>query len=154
MADFNNSPINADGTIIMGDPKYLPLQGQKMRHQIVTIHVDQKNKRYQFDTIAHTTNKRIVGVFVTSTERGDDNSKSIMDSTMSLTIDNEEILPDGFDCSLICEKTVNSFYDHPYIMNERADGSTIKGTYVSSANVDIPAGGYDVKIYLWCVVKK
>ena len=70
---------------------------------------------------------------------------------MQLTIDNEEILPDGFDCSLISAKSGNSFFENVYPCNERADGSLIKG-YIASANSN-NFHQYTVKINLWSVTK-
>lgn len=132
--------------------RYLELNGVKLKHQIITIRVDGAGKRIAFETQAQVTNDRILGLMLTTTEEErDDEIKCINDSVMQLTIDNEEILPDGFDCSLISQKTGNAFYDNVYPVNERADGSLIKGSITVSSTLYVKP--FDVKLYLWCVTK-
>jgi len=132
--------------------RYLELNGVRLKHQILTVRIDGGGKRFAFETQAHVTNERILGVMLVSTEtEKNDALKCINDSQMQLTIDNEEILPDGFDCSLISSKTGNAFYDNIYPVNERADGSLIKGTITSSNTLFV--NPFDVKIYLFSVTK-
>ncbi|MBQ9212570.1 MAG: hypothetical protein IJ150_01335 [Bacteroidales bacterium] len=132
--------------------RYLELNGVKLKHQIITIRISEGGKRYAFETQAQVTNDRILGIMLTTTEsERDDELKCINDSTIQLTIDNEEILPDGFDCSLISQKIGNAFYDNVYPINERADGSLIKGTITSSSSYFKEP--FDVKLYLWSVTK-
>ena len=131
--------------------RYLELNGVKLKHQIITIRVDAAGKRFAFETQSKVTNDRILGIMLTTTETADDVYKNINDSTIQLTIDNEEILPDGFDCSLISQKIGNAFYDNVYPCNERADGSLIKGSFTSGTENFV--NPYDVKLYLWCVSK-
>lgn len=136
--------------------RYLELNGVRLKHQIITVKVTAPNTRIPFETQANVTNERILGVMLVSCEKEkDDTYKIINDSTIQLTIDNEEILPDGFDCSLISSKITNAFYDNIYPCNERADGSLIKGSFISG---DVQREGatfqpFDVKIYLWSISK-
>lgn len=129
------------------------LNGVRLKFQIITVDVKAAGSRYQFETQANITNDRIVGITLTSTENAKDAfSSNLNDSTMQLTIDNEEIIPDNADCSLFSAKLNSGFYENMYRINERADGSLIKGNYTSGTK-NFPAGGYKVKIYLWSVTK-
>ena len=122
-------------------------------------------KRKQFETTAHKTNERIVGITLHS-----DFEKALDESQIQLSIDNEEILPDSFDCCLIAAKKDVGFYKNMYRLNERANGSLIKGTYTGGGllpdaekwlethpNAQRGANEgeyfYTVKIYLWCIQK-
>ena len=94
-------------------------------------------------------------MIVSCEKEKEDAYKIINDSTIQLTIDNEEILPDGFDCSLITSKIGNAFYDNVYPVNERADGSLVKGSFTSGSiqRENVTFEPFDVKIYLWSVSK-
>lgn len=129
------------------------LNGVRLKFQVVTIDVKAAGSRYQFETQSNITNDRIVGITMTSTENAKDSfSSNLNNSTMQLTIDNEEIIPDGSDCSLFSAKLTSGFYENMYRINERADGSLVKGSYTSGTQ-NFPTGGYKVKIYLWSVTK-
>ena len=121
--------------------------------------------RKQFETLANTTNERIIGVTLHS-----DFEKALDESTIQLSIDNQEILPESFDCSLISAKNDVAFYDNMYRINERADGALVKGTYVgggllpdaqewlashpnASRSNNTGEYFYTVKLYLWCIQK-
>lgn len=123
------------------------------------------NYRKPFETTSHKTNERIVGITLHS-----DFEDALNESTIQLSIDNEEILPEEFDCSLIAAKKDVGFYKNMYRLNERANGSLLKGTYIGNALLpDVEAWleshpnalrgknpneyFYTVKIYLWCIQK-
>lgn len=136
--------------------RYLELNGVRLKHQIITVKVTAPNTRVAFETQANVTNDRILGIMIVSCEKEkEDAYKIINDSTIQLTIDNEEILPDGFDCSLITSKIGNAFYDNVYPVNERADGSLVKGSFTSGSiqRENATFEPFDVKIYLWSVSK-
>ena len=143
---IGDNPVNAGINV-----RYLQMNGVRLKIQVITVKVTSPNTRFAFETQAQITNDRIVGIILTSDETGEDINKLINESTMQLTIYNEEILPDGFDCSLISAKSGNSFFENVYPCNERADGSLIKG-YIASANSN-NFHQYTVKINLWSVTK-
>ena len=119
---IGDTPVNAGINV-----RYLQLNNVRLKMQIITVKINSPATRFAFETQAQITNDRIIGIILTSNETGEDITKQINESTMQLTIDNEEILPDGFDCSLISAKSGNSFFENIYPCNERADGSLIKG---------------------------
>ena len=158
-----------------------PLGKRKLKWQVITLQIpfDVKTTvdgtgneitrittyRKQFETTAHKTNERIIGITLHS-----DFEKALDESTILLGIDNEEILPDSFDCSLIAAKKDVGFYKNMYRLNERANGSLIKGTYVGGGllsdalewletHPDAQRGAnegeyyYTVKLYLWSIQK-
>ncbi len=159
-----------------------PLGKRKLKWQVITLQVpfDVKttvnaetgiettkmtNYRKPFETTAHKTNERIVGITLHS-----DFEEALDESTFQMSIDNEEIFPDTFDCSLISSKKDVGFYKNMYRLNERANGSLIKGTFVGGGllpdaqkwlethpNAKRGANDgeyyYTVKIYLWSVQK-
>lgn len=141
-----DTPVNAGINV-----RYLQINNVRLKMQIITVKITSPNTRFTFETQAQITNDRIIGIILTSNETGDDITKQINESTMQLTIDNEEILPDGFDCSLISAKSGNSFFENIYPCNERADGSLIKG-YIASSN-SASFTPFNVKINLWSVTK-
>lgn len=158
-----------------------PLGKRKLKWQVITLQIpfDVKTTvdgsgneitrittfRKQFETTAHKTNERIIGITLHS-----DFEEALNESTIQLGIDNEEILPDSFDCSLIAAKKDVGFYKNMYRLNERANGSLIKGTYNGGAllsdaqewlktHPDAQRGAnegeyyYTVKLYLWSIQK-
>ncbi|MBQ3658322.1 MAG: hypothetical protein II956_16010 [Bacteroidales bacterium] len=159
-----------------------PLGKRKLKWQIITLQIpfdikatiDSTNSvevtkishyRKPFETTAHKTNERIIGITLHS-----DFEEALNESTIQLSIDNEEILPESFDCSLITAKKDVGFYKNMYRLNERANGSLIKGTYVGGGllpdalkwlethpNAKRGANDgeyyYTVKLYLWSVQK-
>ncbi len=143
---IGDTPVSAGINV-----RYLQLNNVRLKMQIITVKINTPNTRFAFETQAQITNDRIVGIILTSNETGEDITKQINESTMQLTIDNEEILPDGFDCSLISAKSGNSFFENIYPCNERADGSLIKG-YIASSN-SASFTPFTVKINLWSVTK-
>ena len=157
----NNAQQGANINFPIGEPavnsainiRYLQINNVRLKHQIITVKVQTPNVRIPFETQAQITNDRIIGIVLTSNETGEDINKLINESTMQLTIDNEEILPDGFDCSLISAKSGNSFYENIYPCNERADGSLIKGYITAPNSPNFPTQGFTVKIYLYSVTK-
>lgn len=143
---IGDTPVNAGINV-----RYLQLNNVRLKMQIITVKIDTPSTRFAFETQAQITNDRIIGIILTSNETGEDITKQINESTMQLTIDNEEILPDGFDCSLISAKSGNSFFENIYPCNERADGSLIKG-YIASSN-SASFTPFTAKINLWSVTK-
>lgn len=133
--------------------EFQDLKGVRLRHQIITKHVSEKGERIPIDTVADMGNDRIVGILIVSTELGAEESKSVNDSEIQLTIDNEEIFPEGFPAKLVSSKLTNTFYENNYRFNERANGCVIKGTYTASKRVEVGPEGYDIKIILWSVTK-
>lgn len=127
---------------------------ERMDFQIHTIKVTEANKRYDFDLLAKITNERILGFFMTSTEVVDNELKSNLNhSTVQLTIDNEEIIPNDTDASLFSSKINAGFYENIYPCNEKANGSQIKGAYISGGESTFK-GPYEVKLYFWSSKKK
>lgn len=136
------------------DVRYLELQGVRTKFQILTLNVTKPSERFPFETQAHVTNDRIVGVTITTDEVADNpEQKYINNSTIQMSIDNEEILPDGFDTSLISAKLDNDFYANIYRINERADGSLVKGTFTCGPRLGETFKPFKVKIYLWSITK-
>ena len=129
------------------------MYGARHKFQIISKLITAGNTRYTIDTTTNTTNERVVGIMLTtSEEEKDEAQKCINDSTLQLSIDNEEIFPDGFDCSLISSKLSAGFYDNVYAnVNEKADGTVVKGTFVSSATMFKKP--FTLKIYLICEAK-
>lgn len=160
-----------------------PLGKRKLKWQVYTITVPFtieyngngmpiaiKHSRVAFETTSHKTNERVVGITLYS-----DFKDGLNESTIQFSIDSEEILPSNFDCSLISTKKDVGFYKNMYRMNERANGSLIKGEYTDNSllndtlrwieqhpelqeyvdGMSNPPGGfkYTVKLYLWCIQK-
>lgn len=124
----------------------------RMDFQIHTIKVLEPNKRYDFDLLAKITNDRILGFFITSDEYkagGTELDLNVNHSQIQLTIDNEEIISAGVDASLFTSKITSGYYENIYPLNEKADGSQIKGAYTSGPESTFPVGGYEVKLYFW-----
>ncbi len=170
--------ITKAGIAIMAEP----LGKRKLVWQVVTLQIPFNvtktidsntgvettkisHSRKQFETLANTTNERIIGITMHS-----DFEEALNESTIQLSIDNQEILPESFDCSLISAKNDVNFYDNMYRINERADGSLVKGTYVgggllpdaqawleshpnASRSNNQGEYFYTVKLYLWCIQK-
>ncbi len=158
-----------------------PLGKRKLKWQTITLQVpfnitttvdgsgNETTKithfRVPIETTSHKTNERIIGITLHS-----DFEAALNESTIQLSIDSEEILPETFDCSLIAAKSDVGFYKNMYRLNERANGSLIKGTYVgggllpdaqawleSHPNAKRGANEgeyyYTVKLYLWSIQK-
>lgn len=136
------------------DVRYLEIQGVRTKFQIVTINVDKPNEVFPFETQSLVTNDRIVGITLTTNEVAKDpEEKYINNSTIQLSVDNEEILPDGFDTSLISAKLDNDFYGNIYRINERADGSLIKGRFTCGPKIGEVFKPFKLKVYLWSITK-
>ncbi len=136
------------------DVRYLELKGVRTKFQIHTISVTKPDDRYPFDLLANVTNDRIVGITITSNETATDpEQKYINNSQLQLSIDNEEILPDGFDTSLVSAKIDKGFYENIYRINERADGAQIKGTFTCGPRIGEIFKPFKLKIYLWSITK-
>ncbi len=136
------------------DVRYLELKGVRTKFQIHTIRVTKADERYPIDLLSNVTNDRIVGICLTSNETSTDpEQKYINNSQLQISIDNEEILPDGFDTSLISAKLDNDFYGNIYRINERADGSQIKGTFTCGPRIGESFKPFTLKIYFWSITK-
>jgi hypothetical protein len=158
-----------------------PLGKRKLKWQVLTFKVPFElvlndnmgiisivHSRVQIDTTSHKTNERIIGITLHS-----DFEAALNESTLQFSIDSEEIIPSGFDCSLIAAKKDVGFYKNMYRLNERANGSLLKGEYVDNCLVkdveqwfkdhpeketELYRDGktsffYEVKIYLWSIQK-
>ncbi len=133
--------------------RYLELNGVRPKFQVITIPIDKGATRYPFEQLALTTNDRIIGVSLISDERGPEEDKYINSASMQLTIDNEEVLPDGFRTSMIAAKIGNGFYDNMYRINERADGAQIKGNITINAPKGEVVPRMNFQLYLWSLTK-
>lgn len=140
-----------------------PDNKRRHRFQVITIAVSEAGQRIDIDTIASITNERIVGITLfTPTPEG---QRALAQSTLSLNIDNQEILPKDFDCSLIMHKADHSFYESILQINEPAEGKQITGTFTNTSSEEVisedDSGNvttlgdikYDVKLYLWSIAK-
>lgn len=91
--------------------------------------------------------ERVIGITIDS-----DNRTALNKSEIYMDIDANEIFPDKFDTALISRKDNVGFYDNMYMINERANNSTVKIDYTDkSTSLTQP---YTVKVYLWCTMIK
>ena len=118
-----------------------PLGKRKLKFQIYTLQIPFElvrstndgsvigvvHHRVQFETTAHKTNDRIVGITLHSNFE-----EALNESTIQFSLDSEEVFPSGFDCSLIASKRDVGLYKNMYRVNERANGALIKGEYVDN----------------------
>ena len=91
--------------------------------------------------------ERVIGITIDS-----DNRTALNKSTISMNIDSNEIFPKDFDTALISRKDNVGFYDNMYMVNERANNSTVKIDYTD--NMPSSTQPYNVKVYLWCTMIK
>jgi len=112
----------------------------KNKIQIVSFEVAQANKSILIDTETDLKHDLVKSVFAVISDQ--DGQKQ---STLKLSVDGEEILPKGFDISLITPTESLSFSDVALPFSELAKGSKIKGEYEDKGHAN--AYPYTVKIY-------
>lgn len=139
--------------------RYLELNGQKVKWQVIPIQINQGGARFDFKEQSHQTNDRIIGVVITTDDILDadgniktDAQKCINDSSIQLSIDNEELFPNDFACELISQKQGKTLYQCLYPCNERAFGSIIEGCIKSSST--LYTGQFTAKLHLCCIANK
>jgi len=112
----------------------------KKKLQIIKVNVSSSGQRVRIDTESDTHFDKLKGVFATVSE-----SHAEEQSTLKLLVDDEEILPDDFEVSLINPTTSISYKDVVYPFDEKGLGNKITGEYIDGGNAaHYP---YEVKIY-------
>jgi hypothetical protein len=91
---------------------------------------------------ADKTYKKLTGIQFTTT---DDNA--LKDAVLTkFEIDNNDIFPDGFEIKLLRSGEDLNPNERFYILEERADGATVSGTFTDAGNA--AAYPYNLRIYL------
>ncbi len=112
----------------------------KKKLQIIKLNVASSGSRVKIDTESDTHFDKLKGVFATVSKLHAEEQ-----STLKLLVDDEEILPDDFEISLIKPTTSISYKDVVYGFNEKGLGNKITGEYIDGGNAS--SYPYEVKIY-------
>jgi len=118
----------------------------KTKYHIIPLTIETSGQKVVIDTNTKAEYERVKGLFLTC-ERisGADNS------TLELSIDDNEIFPRDFDIMLAMVNPMKTFTDSIVKIDEKAKYSQVTGTYTDGGNAaDYP---YNVKIYLVCEQK-
>lgn len=93
-------------------------------------------------TLEHA--EKVVGVFT-----GFSDNQLKKGATLELKIDNNEIIPDGFEASLLASKDGVSINQVALKVDEKAGGTEVRGKYIDATPVGefVP---YDFRLYLVC----
>ncbi len=141
--------------------RYLELNNEKIKWQVLPIEISGANTRFDIPSDAQTiqSNDKVIGVVITTDDIfnadgtiKNDAEKCINDSTISLSIDNEELFPDGFSCELVSQKIGKTMFECMHPCYEKAAGSKISGYIKSSAN--LYTRPFKARIHLCCSQSK
>lgn len=118
---------------------------EKRYFKIIKRSITQAGQTVSFKeaTLEHT--EKVIGVFVNF-----DDNKLKKGATISLDIDNQQILPSEFEASLIASKDGLGINDVPLAIDEKASGTSVEGKYIDKT----PAGEftpYEFRLYLICL---
>ncbi len=114
----------------------------KKKFQIVKITVESANQKVRIEADTEIKHKIVTGIFATIS-----NSNALPKATISLSVDEEEIIPDDFELSLLSPTSANSLKDVVIPASEKANGSKIRGLYTDGGITGVTYP-YDVRVYL------
>ena len=112
----------------------------KKKFQIIKLSVTSANQRIKIDTETNTQHTVVTGVFATTSNDGYKNS------TLELSVDEQEITPKDFEVALIMPTSTNTIKEITYPLQEKAKGSKVAGEYIDGGSAS--AYPYEVRIYL------
>ncbi len=117
----------------------------KQKYQVLRLQVTEAGQSQLLNTNTKQEHDRITGVFINV-----DQQNALVGSMLDLSIDDTEIIPEGFEAVLINRTVGVSINDMPYEFEVRARNSKIKLNYKDGA-----APGavypYTVSVYLRAV---
>lgn len=114
-----------------------------IKYQIIKLPVVNKGDTVNFNTNSDKLYKKITGILITVPCI----LPSVNWSILSLQINDKEIFPDDFESRLISFEQLVPANERFFLLDEPADGSTIKGRYtdIGEFAVEYP---HTVRIYL------
>lgn len=114
----------------------------KQKYQVLRLHITEAGQSQLLNTNTKQEHDRITGAFINV-----DQQNALVGSMLDLSIDDTEIIPEGFEAVLINRTVGVSINDMPYEFDVRARNSKIKLNYKDGA-----APGavypYTVSVYL------
>jgi hypothetical protein len=96
-----------------------------IKYQLVKLQVTKKGDMVNINTSSDKLYKRITGILITAPWI----TPSVNWSTITLQINDKEIFPDDFEARLITFEQMVPANERFFLLDEPADGSTIKGRY-------------------------
>lgn len=114
-----------------------------IKYQIIKVTVPTQGAVVNINVNSDKLYKKITGMTVTTPYP----VPYLNMSTLSLQVNDKEIFPDDFEVKLITSDQSTPVNERFYLLDEPADGSTIKGKYKDGnpGNIDYP---HIVNIYL------
>jgi hypothetical protein len=119
-----------------------PQSKGRQKYQVLRLQVIEAGQSITLNTNTKQEHDRITGAFINIEQQN-----ALVGSLMDLTIDDTEILPEGFEAVLINRTIGVSINQMPYEFDVRARNSKIKANYKDGAS---PGASYPytVSIYL------
>ncbi|HEY4789104.1 MAG TPA: hypothetical protein VIH57_23810 [Bacteroidales bacterium] len=114
-----------------------------IKYQIIKVNVPNQGAIVNINVNSDKLYKRITGIVITAPYT----VPFLNMSTISLQINDKEIFPDDFEVKLLTSDQAVSVNDRFYLLDEVADGSTIKGKY-KDGNLNVVCYPYTANIYL------
>jgi len=114
-----------------------------IKYQIIKVTVPNEGAMVNINVNSDKLYKKITGMTITTPS----NAPNLNMSTLSLQVNDKEIFPDDFEIRLLtCDQSV-PVNERFYVLDELADGSTIKGKF-RDGNVGGITFPYTVNLYL------
>jgi hypothetical protein len=125
------------------DNRQVEATPRAIKYQLLKLQVVNKGATVNINTNSDKLYKRITGIMITAPFI----QPSLNWSTLSLQINDKEIFPDDFEARLIAFEQMVPANERFFLLDEPADGSTIKGRYtdIGEFAVDYP---HVVRVYL------
>lgn len=116
----------------------------KPKFQVIKKTIEKKGEAVRIDTETKLEHDQVDGVFCTISD-----DYAILGGELSLSVDGEEILPEGFEAHLITvhPRISLSVEDVAHRFSEKAKGSKVKGEY-TDGQIDRTTYPYTLRIYL------
>jgi hypothetical protein len=118
-------------------------KAKAIKYQIIKLQVVNKGSTVNINTNSDKLYKRITGIIITAPWI----MPTVNWSTIALQINDKEIFPDDFEARLITFEQMVPANERFFLLDEPADGSTIKGRYtdIGEFALEYP---HTVRIYL------
>ena len=114
-----------------------------IKYQIIKVTVPNEGAMVNINVNSDKLYKKITGMTITTPS----NAPNLNMSTLSLQVNDKEIFPDDFEIRLLtCDQSV-PVNERFYVLDEIADGSTVKGKF-KDGNVGGITFPYTVNLYL------
>jgi len=120
-----------------------------LKYQILKVEIDPANgdQVVVLDDNTKIEHEKIVGVFITSS-----NDQALVGTTLGLNINEETILPDDFEASLINRNIGISINELPHRFEQEANNSVIK-VKVRHGKMQGIEDSYTINVYLVALEK-